>query len=285
MRTRAQPPLGRFVARAGRPRAGTWQGHARPAASRPRPLEQTLWDAADKMRGNLEAAEYKHVVLGLVFLKYVSDAFDARRRWLETATGRRRTRTTTSRTQAKRERHHRGARRVHRRERLLGPAQARWELPAGPRQAARDRHPHRRGDGSHRAGEPQPQGCAAQDVRPAEIDKRLLGELVDLIGTIGFTDVDHGADDVLGRVYEYFLGQFAAAEGQARRRVLHPAVGRPTAGRDARALRGPRLRPVLRLGRHVRAVRASSSPRTAASATTSPSTARSSSPPPGGSRR
>ena len=52
----------------------------------PKTLEQTLWDAADKMRGNLEAAEYKHVVLGLVFLKYVSDAFEQRRSWLEAAT-------------------------------------------------------------------------------------------------------------------------------------------------------------------------------------------------------
>ena len=51
-----------------------------------RTLEQTLWDAADKMRGNLEAGEYKHVVLGLVFLKYISDAFEERRFWLETAT-------------------------------------------------------------------------------------------------------------------------------------------------------------------------------------------------------
>ena len=49
-------------------------------------LEQILWEAADKMRGNLEAGEYKHVVLGLVFLKYVSDAFEERRAWLETST-------------------------------------------------------------------------------------------------------------------------------------------------------------------------------------------------------
>jgi type I restriction enzyme M protein len=49
-------------------------------------LEQTLWDAADKLRGNLEASEYKHVVLGLVFLKYVSDAFTERRKFLEVAT-------------------------------------------------------------------------------------------------------------------------------------------------------------------------------------------------------
>src|SRR5262245_41464450 len=50
-----------------------------------RSLEQTLWDAADKLRGNLEAAEYKHVVLGLVFLKFVSDSFDERRRFLAEA--------------------------------------------------------------------------------------------------------------------------------------------------------------------------------------------------------
>ncbi|HVM15596.1 MAG TPA: type I restriction-modification system subunit M N-terminal domain-containing protein [Egibacteraceae bacterium] len=59
------------------------------ATPKPKPvksLEQTLWDAADKMRGNLEAAEYKHVALGLVFLKYVSDAFEQRRRFLEEAT-------------------------------------------------------------------------------------------------------------------------------------------------------------------------------------------------------
>jgi type I restriction enzyme M protein len=50
-------------------------------------LEQTLWDAADKLRGNLEAAEYEHVALGLVFLKYVSDAFEQRRQFLIEATG------------------------------------------------------------------------------------------------------------------------------------------------------------------------------------------------------
>jgi type I restriction-modification system DNA methylase subunit len=59
---------------------------ARKASSKPaKSLEATLWDAADKLRGNLEASEYKHVVLGLVFLKYVSDAFTARRLELETA--------------------------------------------------------------------------------------------------------------------------------------------------------------------------------------------------------
>ena len=56
------------------------------ASAKAKSLEQTLWDAADKMRGNLEAGEYKHVVLGLVFLKFISDAFESRRAFLEAAT-------------------------------------------------------------------------------------------------------------------------------------------------------------------------------------------------------
>ena len=55
-------------------------------ASNTKTLEQTLWETADKMRGDVEAGEYKHVVLGLVFLKYVSDAFEECRKYLEQAT-------------------------------------------------------------------------------------------------------------------------------------------------------------------------------------------------------
>lgn len=61
-------------------------GRKKAAPKATKTLEHTLWDAADKMRGNLEAGEYKHVVLGLVFLKYVSGAFGERRAWLEEAT-------------------------------------------------------------------------------------------------------------------------------------------------------------------------------------------------------
>lgn len=61
-------------------------GRKKAAPKATKTLEHTLWDAADKKRGNLEAGEYKHVVLGLVFLKYVSDAFEERRAWLEEAT-------------------------------------------------------------------------------------------------------------------------------------------------------------------------------------------------------
>lgn len=101
---------------------------------------------------------------------------------------------------------------------------------------------------------PSLKGVLPKSYARAEIDKRLLGGLVDLIGNIGFTDIDHGADDVLGRVYEYFLGKFAAAEGRGRRRVLHASVRRQAARRGHRAVPRARVRPVLRLRRDVRAV-------------------------------
>lgn len=61
---------------------------------------------------------------------------------------------------------------------------------------------------------PSLKGVLPKNYGRADLDKRLLRELVDLIESIGFTDVDHGADDVLGKVYEYFLGKFAAKEGR-----------------------------------------------------------------------
>jgi type I restriction enzyme M protein len=177
-------------------------------------LEQTLWEAADKMRGNLEAGEYKHVVLGLVFLKYVSDAFQDRRDWLEAATA----------DQANKDYY---VAKADRRASIIEdrneytsnnvfwvPVEARWTyLQDRAKQpeigvlidAAMD---------LIEKENPTLKGVLPKQFARTEMDKRLLGELVDLIGTIGFTDVDHGADDVLGRVYEYFLGQFASSEGK-----------------------------------------------------------------------
>jgi len=175
-----------------------------------RSLEQTLWDAADKMRGNLEAAEYKHIALGLVFLKYVSDAFEERRQFLVGATAdpdsdhyipnaERRGEIVESRDE-------------YTSERVFWIAEdARWgHLQSQAKQptigvlldAAMD---------AIEKENPSLKGVLPKAYAREDIDKRLLGELVDLIGKIGFTETDdHGADDVLGRVYEYFLGKFAA---------------------------------------------------------------------------
>ncbi len=187
---------------------------AKKAKSTPtKTLEQTLWDAADKMRGNLEAGEYKHVVLGLVFLKYVSDAFEERRSFLEQATADETSEyfinNPVRRPEIVESRDEYTALNI-----FWVPAEARWSyLQDRAKQpeigvlidAAMD---------AIEAENPQLKGVLPKQFARGEIDKRLLGELLDLIGTIGFTKVDHGADDVLGRVYEYFLGQFASSEGK-----------------------------------------------------------------------
>ena len=184
---------------------------AKPASTKT--LEQTLWEAADKMRGNLEAGEYKHVVLGLVFLKYVSDAFEERRSFLEAATAdpdseyfipnaARRTSVVESRD-----------------EYLSAnvfwvPEEARWKFLQD--RAKKD------GIGPLidkamdliEMENPSLKGVLPKQYSREALNKRLLGELLDLLGRIGFTHTDHGADDVLGRVYEYFLGQFASSEGK-----------------------------------------------------------------------
>ena len=177
-------------------------------------LEQTLWDAADKMRGNLEAGEYKHVVLGLVFLKYISDAFEERRVWLESATADPANedyyvKSAERRADIVEDRNEYAADNV-----FWVHTEARWGYLQD-----RAKQPEIGVLIDHamdlvEAENPQLKGVLPKSFARAEIDKRLLGELLDLIGTIGFTKVDHGADDVLGRVYEYFLGQFASSEGK-----------------------------------------------------------------------
>ena len=165
------------------------------------------------MRGNLEASEYKHVVLGLVFLKYISDAFEHRQRFLEQVTAElgneyyipdpsRRHLVSESRDEYTSE------------AVFWVPAEARWPfLQAKAKQPDIGALIDSAMDAIERDN-PSLKGVLPKTYARADIDKRLLGELVDLIGSIGFTRVDHGSDDVLGRVYEYFLGQFAKAEGQ-----------------------------------------------------------------------
>ena len=163
-----------------RPRMPPRRGTTKTVATRS--LEQTLWDAADKMRGNLEAAEYKHVVLGLVFLKYVSDAFEQRRRCLETATADDPNTDYYIPNPAKRD-DIVEARDEYTSENVFWvPAEARWELPAG-----RAKQPEigtlidAAMDLIEREN-PSLKGVLPKTYARAEIDKRLLGELVDLIG-------------------------------------------------------------------------------------------------------
>ena len=161
-------------------------------------FEQKLWAAADKLRGHMDASEYKHVVLGLIFLKYISDAFEERHAELQ------------------KEKHAD----PEDRDEYAGanvfwvPKKARWpHLQANAKQAEIGKII----DEAMLAIEkdnPQLKGVLSKDYARPTLDKQRLGELIDLVGTIGLGDKENRSKDILGRVYEYFLGQFASAEGK-----------------------------------------------------------------------
>jgi type I restriction enzyme M protein len=161
-------------------------------------FEQTLWQAADKLRGNMDAAEYKHVVLGLIFLKYISDAFQERFNQLKAEPH-----------ADPEDRDEYTAENV-----FWVPKAARWShLQANAKQPTIGKLI----DEAMLAIEkenPALKGVLPKDYARESLDKHRLGELIDLIGTIGLGDKESRSKDILGRVYEYFLGQFASAEGK-----------------------------------------------------------------------
>lgn len=170
-------------------------------------LEQTLWETADKLRGNQEPSEYKHVVLGLVFLKYISDRFEERRVTL------------TGELEADGIREERLAQFLESRDEYTShnvfwvPENARWGYIQGRAKLPSIGEDIDEAMDIIEKENPSLRGVLPRNYGRDGLDKRRLGELVDLIGSIGFTSSDdHGSDDVLGRVYEYFLGQFAGKE-------------------------------------------------------------------------
>lgn len=161
-------------------------------------FEAKLWAAADKLRNNMDAAEYKHVVLGLIFLKYISDAFEEKHAALVKE---------------------KGADPEDPDEYLAEnifwvPKQARWSFLQGKAKLpeigkfvddamlAIEKHNTRL------------KGILPREYSRPNLDKQRLGELIDLVGTIGLGSKENRSKDILGRVYEYFLGQFANAEGK-----------------------------------------------------------------------
>ena len=163
-------------------------------------FEATLWLAADKLRNNLDAAEYKHVVLGLIFLKYISDAFEEMHAGLVAE-------------------ENQGADPEdpdeYRAENVFWvPPEARWSSLQGN---AKQPKIGKLLDDAMVAIERDNTGLKGvlpkNYARPA-LDKQRLGELIDLIATIGLGDKENRSKDILGRVYEYFWGQFASAEGK-----------------------------------------------------------------------
>lgn len=184
-------------------------------------LKKTLWAAADKLRSSMDAAEYKHIVLGLIFVKYISDAFDARRAALleqfADPTSDLHLPDQADHAAALEERDYYTMANV-----FWVPEQARWETL---RAQAKLWDIGIRIDQALEAIEadnPRLKGILDKRFGRAQLEPGKMGELVDLISTIGFGEGAH-AKDVLGEVYEYFLGQFASAEGKKGGQFYTPA--------------------------------------------------------------
>ena len=222
-------------------------------------FEEKLWAAADKLRGHMDAAEYKHVVLGLIFLKYISDAFQER---YDAPQGRAATPTPKTATST-RPRTSSGCRK-----------EARWAQAPGQRQAADHRQADRRRDGRHREGEPVAQGRAAEGLRPA-VARQDPARRADRPDRHDRASGGRSTETTAPRTCSAASTSTSSASSPAPRarrggEFYTPQSRRPAAGRDDRAVQGPRLRPLLRLGRHVRAVReVRRGPRRPASATSS----------------
>jgi len=163
-------------------------------------FEAQLWATANALRGSMDAAEYKHVVMGLIFLKYISDAFEARHAELE----------------AERDQ---GADPEdpdeYKAENIFWvPPEARWsELQKNARQPSIGELVDQAMTAVERDN-PSLKGVLPKDYARPALDKQRLGQLIDLISNIQLGGGDNHARDILGRVYEYFLGQFASAEGK-----------------------------------------------------------------------
>ena len=159
-------------------------------------FEETLWKAADKLRGSMDASEYKHVVLGLIFLKYISDKFETKfDALIEEGAG------------FEEDRDEYEAENI-----FWVPKEARWGFI---KDNAKDPKIGQLIDDAMILIEKENtslKGVLDKRYARPEIDKRRLGELIDLISTIKLHQ--NGEKDLLGRVYEYFLGQFASVEGK-----------------------------------------------------------------------
>jgi type I restriction enzyme M protein len=176
-------------------------------------FEATLWAAADKLRGSMDAAEYKHVVLGLIFLKYISDAFTQRYEqlslWAADPASDHYVKEPAQRYQVTEDRDEYASDNV-----FWVPKEARWDyLQANAKQATIGKVIDEAMVALEREN-PSLKGVLPKDYARPALDKQRLGELIDVIATIGLTEKERGSTDVLGRVYEYFLGQFAQSEGK-----------------------------------------------------------------------
>lgn len=187
-------------------------------------IQKTLWATADKLRANMDAAEYKHLVLGLIFVKYISDTFAAHHATL------------VLRLADPDDEYFYGDadpadiaaeledRDYYKEANVFWvPEAARWEQL---RSSAKQPDIGKRIDDALtliEAENPTLKGILDKRYARAQLPDGKLGELVDLVSTIGFGDTPDVARDTLGQVYEYFLGMFASAEGKRGGQFYTPA--------------------------------------------------------------
>ena len=161
-------------------------------------FESQLWAAADKLRGHMDASEYKHVVLGLIFLKYISDSFEEVHSQL-----------VKEKDADPEDRDEYLAQNV-----FWVPKEARWSFLQGKAKQPEIGKYLDDGMVAIERDNPTLKNILPKDFARPTLDKIRLGELIDLVSGIGLGSSENRAKDVLGRVYEYFLSQFASAEGK-----------------------------------------------------------------------
>jgi len=166
------------------------------------PIEKQLWLAADKLRKNIDAAEYKHIVLGLIFIKYISDAFEALYAKLKVGEGEYAGADPEDRDEYQAE------------NIFFVPANARWAYLQ-----SRAKQPKIGEEVDDAMEAIEKDNSSLKGVLPkifarANLDPTNLGGLIDLVSNIALNDAKARSADLLGHVYEYFLGEFALAEGK-----------------------------------------------------------------------
>src|SRR6476646_10197613 len=171
--------------------------------------ESKLWSMADALRNNMDAAEYKHVVLGLIFLKYISDAFEAKHAELEAQKAQGADPEDPDEYSAA--------------SIFCVPKEARWQhLKASAPQPTIGTLVDDAMTAIERDN-PTLKGVLPKDFARAGLDKQRLGQIINLVSDIALGSAADRARDTLGRVYEYFLARFASAEGKSGGQFYTPS--------------------------------------------------------------
>ncbi len=173
------------------------------------PLEKKLWAAADKLRKNMDASEYKHVALGLIFLKYISDAFEELFQKLTTE---------KSEGADPEDKNEYTAEKV-----FFVPPISRWSYIQGRAKLPTIGKDLDDAMDAIEKDNPSLKGVLPKVFAQEKLDKASLGGLVDLVSTATLGTKEVQSKDLLGRVFEYFLGEFALAEGRKGGQFYTPA--------------------------------------------------------------